>query len=71
MRTSVIARGTPGTSGADLANLVSKPLFAARFNKRLVGMNEFSGAGEDKIAMGAGERESMVMTESERDDSLP
>ena len=63
---SVIARGTPGFSGADLANLVNEAaLFAARFNKRLVGMNEFERA-KDKIMMGA-ERKSMVMTESEKE----
>src|SRR5574344_536498 len=63
---SVIARGTPGFSGADLANLVTEAaLFAARFNKRLVGMNEFERA-KDKIMMGA-ERKSMVMTESEKE----
>ena len=63
---SVIARGTPGFSGADLANLVNEAaLFAARFNKRLVSMNEFERA-KDKIMMGA-ERKSMVMTESEKE----
>ena len=63
---SVIARGTPGFSGADLANLVNEAaLFAARGNKRLVGMNEFERA-KDKIMMGA-ERKSMVMNESEKE----
>jgi ATP-dependent metalloprotease FtsH len=63
---AVIARGTPGFSGADLANLVNEAaLFAARGNKRLVGMNEFEKA-KDKIMMGA-ERKSMVMSESEKE----
>jgi len=62
---SVIARGTPGFSGADLANLVNEAaLFAARANKRLVTMEEFDGA-KDKIMMGA-ERRSMVMSEDEK-----
>lgn len=61
----VIARGTPGFSGADLANLVNEAsLFAARTNKRVVGMEEFERA-RDKIMMGA-ERRSMVMSESEK-----
>ncbi len=61
----VIARGTPGFSGADLANLVNEAaLFAARYNKRLVEMNEFDKA-KDKIMMGA-ERRSMVMNEDEK-----
>lgn len=61
----VIARGTPGFSGADLANLVNEAaLFAARRNGRLVEMNDFELA-KDKIMMGA-ERRSMVMTEDER-----
>jgi cell division protease FtsH len=61
----VIARGTPGFSGADLANLVNEAaLFAARANKKTVGMHEFEKA-KDKIMMGA-ERRSMVMKESER-----
>lgn len=60
-----IARGTPGFSGADLANLVNEAaLFAARANKRKVGMKEFENA-KDKIMMGA-ERRSMVMDENER-----
>jgi cell division protease FtsH len=62
---SVIARGTPGFSGADLANLVNEAsLFAARSTRRLVGMEEFEKA-KDKIMMGA-ERKSMVMSEKER-----
>ncbi|MCY7295791.1 ATP-dependent zinc metalloprotease FtsH [Alteromonas sp. a30] len=61
----VIARGTPGFSGADLANLVNEAaLFAARSNKRLVAMEEFDKA-KDKIMMGA-ERRSMVMSEDEK-----
>jgi cell division protease FtsH len=60
-----IARGTPGFSGADLANLVNEAaLFAARANKRIVGMDEFERA-KDKIMMGA-ERRSMVMSEAEK-----
>jgi cell division protease FtsH len=60
-----IARGTPGFSGADLANLVNEAaLFAARANRRLVGMEEFDKA-KDKIMMGA-ERRSMVMSEEEK-----
>ena len=62
---SVIARGTPGFSGADLANLVNEAaLFAARANKRMVSMEEFEKA-KDKILMGA-ERRSMVMSEKEK-----
>ncbi|MDA0272543.1 MAG: AAA family ATPase, partial [Proteobacteria bacterium] len=62
---SVIARGTPGFSGADLANLVNEAaLFAARQAKRTVTMSEFEQA-KDKIMMGA-ERKSMVMSEKER-----
>ena len=62
---SVIARGTPGFSGADLANLVNEAaLFAARAGRRLVSMEEFEKA-KDKIMMGA-ERKSMVMSEKER-----
>lgn len=61
----VIARGTPGFSGADLANLVNEAaLFAARSNKREVGMDELERA-KDKIMMGA-ERKSMVMNEQEK-----
>ncbi len=62
---SVIARGTPGFSGADLANLVNEAsLFAARAGKRLVDMKEFELA-KDKIMMGA-ERKTMVMSEKEK-----
>ena len=62
---SKIARGTPGFSGADLANLVNEAaLFAARANKRVVSMEEFEKA-KDKIMMGA-ERRSMVMSEKEK-----
>ncbi|XKE45788.1 ATP-dependent zinc metalloprotease FtsH [Halomonas organivorans] len=65
VKPSLIARGTPGFSGADLANLVNEAaLFAARRNKRLVGMEELEMA-KDKIMMGA-ERRSMVMTEKEK-----
>ncbi len=65
VKPSLIARGTPGFSGADLANLVNEAaLFAARANKRIVGMEEFERA-KDKIMMGA-ERRSMVMTEEEK-----
>jgi len=61
----VIARGTPGFSGADLANLVNEAaLMAARHNKLAVGMHEFEHA-KDKILMGA-ERRSLTMTEDER-----
>src|SRR6056300_1681173 len=57
-----IARGTPGFSGADLANLVNEAaLLAARRNKRLVAMQEFEDA-KDKVMMGT-ERRSMVMTD--------
>ncbi|MCS6996455.1 MAG: ATP-dependent zinc metalloprotease FtsH [Casimicrobiaceae bacterium] len=60
-----LARGTPGFSGADLANLVNEAaLFAARANKRLVEMEDFEKA-KDKIYMGA-ERKSMVLTEEEK-----
>jgi len=65
VKPALIARGTPGFSGADLANLVNEAaLFAARANKRTVSMDEFERA-KDKIMMGA-ERRSMVMTESEK-----
>jgi cell division protease FtsH len=65
VRPGVIARGTPGFSGADLANLVNEAaLFAARANKRVVSMEEFEKA-KDKIMMGA-ERRSMVMSEQEK-----
>ena len=61
----VIARGTPGFSGADLANLVNEAaLLAARRGKRLVAMQEFEDA-KDKVLMGT-ERKSMVMTEDEK-----
>jgi cell division protease FtsH len=61
----VLARGTPGFAGADLANLVNEAaLFAARGNKRLVDMDDFERA-KDKIMMGA-ERRSVVMPEEER-----
>jgi cell division protease FtsH len=61
----VIARGTPGFSGADLANLVNEAaLLAARKGKRLVAMSEFEEA-KDKVMMGT-ERRSMVMTEDEK-----
>ncbi len=63
---SIIARGTPGFSGADLANLVNEAaLFSARANNNKVGMNEFELA-KDKIMMGA-ERKSMVMSEEEKE----
>ena len=62
---AVIARGTPGFSGADLANLVNEAsLFAARSGKRVVEMKEFELA-KDKIMMGA-ERKTMVMSEKEK-----
>jgi len=65
VRADIIARGTPGMSGADLANLVNEAaLFAARANKRLVDMEDFEKA-KDKIFMGA-ERRSMVMPEHEK-----
>jgi cell division protease FtsH len=65
VKPSVIARGTPGFSGADLANLVNEAaLLAARANKRTVTMEEFDKA-KDKIMMGA-ERKSMVMSDEER-----
>ncbi len=65
VKPALIARGTPGFSGADLANLVNEAaLFAARANHRIVGMEEFERA-KDKIMMGA-ERRSMVMSEAEK-----
>lgn len=65
VKADVIARGTPGFSGADLANLVNEAaLFAARRSKRLVDMDDFEMA-KDKIMMGA-ERRSMVMSEEEK-----
>ncbi|WP_209262284.1 ATP-dependent zinc metalloprotease FtsH [Thiorhodococcus minor] len=65
VRASVLARGTPGFSGADLANLVNEAaLFAARSNKKMVDMDDMEKA-KDKIMMGA-ERRSMVMSEDEK-----
>ncbi|TMH04015.1 MAG: ATP-dependent zinc metalloprotease FtsH, partial [Betaproteobacteria bacterium] len=65
VKADIIARGTPGFSGADLANLVNESaLFAARRNGRVVEMQDFEKA-KDKIMMGA-ERKSMVMPEEER-----
>jgi len=65
VKADIIARGTPGFSGADLANLVNEAaLFAARKSKRLVDMEDFEKA-KDKVIMGA-ERRSMVMPEEER-----
>jgi cell division protease FtsH len=65
VKPAYIARGTPGFSGADLANLVNEAaLFAARANKRIVTMDELERA-KDKIMMGA-ERRSMVMNEKEK-----
>ena len=61
----IIARGTPGFSGADLANLVNEAaLLAAKIGKRFVGMEDFENA-KDKVMMGS-ERRSMVMTEDEK-----
>lgn len=61
----VVARGTPGFSGADLANLVNEAaLLAARRNKRVVGMEDFEEA-KDKVMMGA-ERRSLAMTDEEK-----
>ena len=65
VKADILARGTPGFSGADLANLVNEAaLFAARRSKRLVEMSDFEDA-KDKIFMGP-ERRSMVMREEER-----
>jgi len=65
VKPALIARGTPGFSGADLANLVNEAaLFAARANQRLVSMDQFEKA-KDKILMGA-ERRSMVMSSEEK-----
>jgi len=65
VKADILARGTPGMSGADLANLVNEAaLFAARRSKRFVEMDDFEAA-KDKIMMGA-ERRSMVMPEEER-----
>jgi cell division protease FtsH len=64
----IVARGTPGFSGADLANLINEAsLFAARANKRIVTMEEFEKA-RDKIMMGT-ERRSMVMSEKEKENT--
>jgi len=68
VKPSILARGTPGFSGADLANLVNEAaLFAARADKRTVSMEEFEQA-KDKIMMGA-ERKSMVMNEKEKENT--
>ncbi|TAJ83043.1 MAG: ATP-dependent metallopeptidase FtsH/Yme1/Tma family protein [Gallionellaceae bacterium] len=65
VKADILARGTPGMSGADLANLVNEAaLFAARRSKRFVDMDDFESA-KDKIMMGA-ERRTMVMPEEER-----
>ena len=65
VRADILARGTPGMSGADLANLVNEAaLFAARGNKRLVDMEDFEKA-KDKIFMGA-ERKSMIITPEDK-----
>ena len=65
VKADILARGTPGMSGADLANLVNEAaLFAARRNKRFVEMDDFESA-KDKIMMGT-ERKSMIMPEEER-----
>ncbi len=62
---SVLARGTPGFSGAELANLINEAaLLAARNNKRVVGMDDFENA-KDKVLMGA-ERKSMAMSDDEK-----
>ncbi|MBK9163562.1 MAG: ATP-dependent zinc metalloprotease FtsH [Acidobacteria bacterium] len=62
---NVIARGTPGFTGADLANIVNEAaLNAARFNKKVVGMSDFEIA-KDKVIMGA-ERKSMVLSDAEK-----
>ncbi len=68
VKPSILARGTPGFSGADLANLVNEAaLFAAKNEKRTVNMEEFEQA-KDKIMMGA-ERKSMVMSEKEKENT--
>jgi len=65
IKPSIIARGTPGFSGADLANLVNEAaLFAARADKKVVDMNDMENA-KDKVLMGA-ERRSMVMSDEEK-----
>ena len=66
VRADILARGTPGFSGADLANLVNESaLFAARRNKRLVEMLDFEDA-RIRSTWALGERKSMVMREDER-----
>ena len=68
VKPAILARGTPGFSGADLANLVNEAaLFTARADKRTVNMEEFEQA-KDKIMMGA-ERKSMVMSEKEKENT--
>jgi len=68
VKTAILARGTPGFSGAELANLVNEAaLFAARSNKRTVTMEDFEKA-RDKIMMGA-ERKSMVMSVTEKENT--
>ena len=68
VKPAILARGTPGFSGADLANLVNEAaLFAARSDKRTVSMDEFEKA-KDKIMMGA-ERKSMAMNEKEKENT--
>lgn len=68
VKATVIARGTPGFSGADLANLVNEAaLMAARGNKRLVDMHDFENA-KDKVMMGA-ERKSTVMSDAEKENT--
>ncbi len=66
MDEEILARGTPGFSGADLANLVNEAaLFAARRNGKVVAMEDFERA-KDKIAMGAERKRRMAMNEEER-----
>jgi len=65
VKPNIIARGTPGFTGADLANLINEAaLFAARANKKMVDMEEFERA-KDKVMMGA-ERRSLIMSEEEK-----
>ena len=64
-----IARGTPGFSGADLANLINESHFATSENKRVVIMSDIEEA-KDKVMMGA-ERRSMAMSEDEKIDRIP
>jgi cell division protease FtsH len=65
VKSAIIARGTPGFSGADLANLVNEAaLLAARYNKKMVSMSDLESA-KDKVMMGA-ERKSMIMSEDEK-----